>query len=52
MNLLASRFSEKNVYTSEVANATSLGAALVIWNTMGIDGEPEIDLGLKKISAS
>jgi hypothetical protein len=51
-NLLASRFPKKNVYTSEVANATSLGAALVIWKTMGMEGEPEIDLGLKRIEAS
>jgi sugar (pentulose or hexulose) kinase len=49
VKLLASRYSGKNVYTSEIANATSLGAALVVWNTMGMEGEPEIDLGLKKI---
>ena len=51
VGLLASCFPDKKVYTSDVANSTSLGAALVIWNTLGIDREPEIDLGLKKIES-
>ncbi len=47
LKLMASRFPDKNVYTSEVANATSMGAALVLWK--GIDNKynPPIDLGLK-----
>jgi sugar (pentulose or hexulose) kinase len=50
--LLAERFSDKHVYTSEVANATSLGAALVLWNCLGEGKEPDLDLGLQKIPAS
>ena len=34
------------VYTSEIANASSLGAALVIWKCFNNENEPEIDLGL------
>jgi sugar (pentulose or hexulose) kinase len=48
-SLLASRFRDKKVYTSEVANATSLGAALVLWNCLGKEAEPELDLGLQLI---
>ncbi len=49
--LLGSYFPGKQVYTSEVANATSLGAALVLWKCFGIDEDPEIDLGLNKIES-
>ncbi|MEE9463625.1 MAG: hypothetical protein V3V53_17435, partial [Bacteroidales bacterium] len=45
--ILASRFHDKKIYTSEVANATSLGAALVLWRCFGQDKEPELELGLK-----
>ena len=48
--LLAERFNDKDVYTSEVANATSLGAALVLWKCLGDDREPALDLGLQKIT--
>jgi len=50
--LIASHFPEKQVFTSEVANATSLGAALVLWK--GIDSHfcPVIDLGLKSIKGN
>ncbi|MFC2115952.1 FGGY-family carbohydrate kinase [Bacteroidota bacterium] len=47
--LIASRFCDKKVYTSEVANSTSLGTALVIWKSLGLEEEPVIDLGLKLI---
>ncbi len=48
--LLAARFCDKTVYTSEIANATSLGAALVLWNCFGDVDEPELDMGLQRIS--
>ena len=48
-DLIAGCFPDKNVYASEVANATSLGAALVMWKCFGGDKEPEIDIGLNKI---
>jgi sugar (pentulose or hexulose) kinase len=48
-SLLASRFSDKTVYTSEIANATSLGAALVLWKCFREVEEPELDLGLQLI---
>lgn len=41
MNLLAERFPEHELYASEIAQATALGAALVIetaWNPGGFDG--------------
>ena len=50
--LLAERFGDKHVYTSEVANATSLGAALVLWKCLGDGREPALDLGLQEIPGS
>ncbi len=47
VHLIAERFGDKKVYTSEVPNATSLGAALVLWKTLEGDFQAEIDLGLK-----
>jgi sugar (pentulose or hexulose) kinase len=47
--LLAARFCDKTVYTSEIANATSLGAALVLWKCFGDVEEPELDMGLQLI---
>ena len=47
--LMAGRFCDKSVHTSEVANATSLGAALVLWKCFGEAQEPELDLGLQCI---
>ena len=41
-NLIKDHFREKNVYTSEISNASALGAALVI---SGL--KPEVNLGLK-----
>jgi sugar (pentulose or hexulose) kinase len=48
-SLLAARFRDKTVYTSEIANATSLGAALVMWRCFSDRKEPELDLGLQRI---
>ena len=47
--LLAARFNDKKVYTSDVANATSLGAALILWQYFGFAEEPQLDLGLQLI---
>ena len=47
--LIASHFPKKQVFTSEVANATSLGAALVLWKGIDKRFNPSIDLGLKSI---
>lgn len=47
LKLMASRFPDKKVYTSEVANATSLGAALVLWKGIDAGFNPAIDLGLQ-----
>jgi sugar (pentulose or hexulose) kinase len=47
--LLAARFCDKTVYTSEIANATSLGAALVLWRCFGDVEEPELAMGLQLI---
>ena len=47
LKLMASRFPDKKVYTSEIANATSLGAALVLWKGLDKDFNPDLDLGLK-----
>lgn len=49
LKLLASRFPLKDVYTSRVANATSLGAALVLWKGIAADFNPVIDLGLTRV---
>jgi sugar (pentulose or hexulose) kinase len=49
LKLIASRFPDKRVYTSEVANATSLGAALVLWKGIDTRFNPDIELGLKSI---
>jgi len=45
--LMASRFPHKRVYTSEVANATSLGAALVLYKGLDDNFKPVVDLGLR-----
>jgi len=47
LKLIASQFSNKSVYTSEIANATSLGAALVLWKGIDANYKPSIDLGLR-----
>ena len=47
-HLLAARLPGKDVYTSEIDNATALGAAMVVWERAFGDGMPSIDLGLTK----
>jgi sugar (pentulose or hexulose) kinase len=49
MNLLASLLPTKKVYTSEIDNATALGAAMVVWETAFGELMPTIDLGLKRV---
>jgi sugar (pentulose or hexulose) kinase len=47
--LLAGSFPEKKVYTSEIPNATSLGAAIVLWKALEPGRKFDINLGLKLI---
>jgi sugar (pentulose or hexulose) kinase len=47
VRMLAAIFPDKKVYTSEVDNATALGAALMVWDAMEIKAKPAINLGLK-----
>ena len=49
VKLIANRFPEKKVYTSEISNATALGAALVIGKEAFNNKHPSIDLGLIEI---
>lgn len=51
VRLIASYFPLKKVFTSEVDNASALGAALVIYNKFGLKDQPKLDLGLKKWDA-
>jgi sugar (pentulose or hexulose) kinase len=48
VRMLATIFPAKKVFTSEVDNSTALGAALMLWEAMGIKGKPAINLGLKE----
>ena len=48
--LIAGRFPDKKVYTSEISNATALGAALVVGKGAFGNKQPEIDLGLIEIT--
>jgi sugar (pentulose or hexulose) kinase len=45
LNLIADAFSSKLVFTSEISNASALGAALIISGT-----KPELNLGLTSLS--
>jgi len=45
IKLMARAFPSKKVYTSEISNATALGAALVLFNSLG-HKVPELNLGL------
>jgi len=49
VRLLASRIPGKEVYTSEIDNATGLGAAMVVWEAAFGQGIPRMDLGLKEV---
>lgn len=45
---LAKLYSNKKVYTSEIDNATALGAALVVYKSFGQNSQPMPDLGLQR----
>ncbi len=49
---LATLYSSKKVYTSEIDNATALGAAMVVYNAFGGKNEPAPDLGLQLATGS
>ncbi len=46
--LISEAYSMKNVFTSEVSNATALGAALVILHSLDPSLKPVLDLGLNQ----
>jgi sugar (pentulose or hexulose) kinase len=50
LKLIAKSFPTKKVYTSVINNATALGAALVIYQSMS-DKQPELNLGLTEYQA-
>jgi sugar (pentulose or hexulose) kinase len=47
VRFLATRLPDKKVYTSEVDNATALGAAMVVWESAFGGKMPQMDLSLK-----
>jgi len=47
--LLKLRFPGKKVFTSEIDNATALGAAMVVWEAAFGGTSPVVDLGLKRV---
>jgi sugar (pentulose or hexulose) kinase len=49
VKLLAAWLPDKKVYTSEIDNATALGAAMVVWEAAFDKHNPQIELGLKEI---
>lgn len=49
--LMALHLPDKKVYTSEIENATALGAAMVVWEKAFGGKVPDIDLGLKLIAS-
>ncbi len=49
VRLLAALLPWKSVFTSEIDNATALGAAMIMWNKAFTGTETKLDLGLKKI---
>jgi sugar (pentulose or hexulose) kinase len=49
VRLLAALLPWKSVFTSEIDNATALGAAMIMWNKAFAGAETKLDLGLKKI---
>lgn len=50
LKLISQAFPSKKVYTSVIKNATALGAALVIFQSLGY-AVPELNLGLTEISS-
>jgi len=49
LKLIAEAFKDKHIYTSQISNATALGAALVINSAINPEYRPNINLGLKKV---
>ena len=49
LHLLANHFSDKELYISEIDNASALGCAAVIWGSLNDNKEPKLNLGLKLI---
>ena len=49
VRLLAALLPWKSVFTSEIDNATALGAAMIMWDKAFTGTETKLDLGLKKI---
>ncbi len=45
---IATNYPDKKVYTSELDNATALGAAMVIYDTFGEGSKPSLDLGFNE----
>jgi len=50
VNLIASFLPERKIFISEIDNATALGAAMVIWESVFGGPAPGIDLGLKSVT--
>jgi len=48
LKLVSDSYSMKNVYTSEISNATALGAALVILGSLNPSEKPIMNLGLNQ----
>ena len=47
--LLATHFKNKKVYTSDINNTSSLGAALVVYDQFRLSSSPALDFALKKV---
>ncbi|MGD0342047.1 MAG: hypothetical protein ABSA76_10115, partial [Bacteroidales bacterium] len=48
VKLISDAYSMKNVYTSEIFNATALGAALIILESLNLGKMPSLNLGLNQ----
>jgi sugar (pentulose or hexulose) kinase len=48
LRLISDSYPMKNVYTSEILNATALGAALVLLGSLNTSKKPVLNLGLSK----
>ena len=48
IKLISEAYSMKNVYTSEIFNATALGAALIIFESLNPGKMPSLNLGLNQ----
>ncbi|MCF8335865.1 MAG: hypothetical protein K9H65_04600, partial [Bacteroidales bacterium] len=49
VRMLAARYPQKKIYTTEMDNATALGAAFMVYNEFGRSSMPGIDLGFQSI---